>query len=73
MPPQTLDAVRDHSKVRLSITEDVAGRRRASWRSSPKVGIDFQGRDRTNSSAEGVSSFSKSFDTLMAAGIKAKR
>jgi len=70
MPPATLDAVRDHSKVRPSLTENVAEAKR-ELAELAEVGIDF--KDVTDQLLrEGVSSFSKSFDTLMA-GIKAKR
>ena len=70
MPPATLDAVRDHSKVRLSITEDVAGAKK-EIETLGALGIDLD--DVTSQLLrEGVASFSKSFDTLMA-GIKAKR
>jgi len=70
MPPATLDAVRDHSKVRLSITEDLAGARK-QLEELNALGINF--KDVTDQLLrEGVASFSKSFDTLMS-GIKAKR
>ena len=70
MPPDTLDAVRDHSKVRPSLTEDVA-EAKARVESLNGLGIDFQ--DVTDQLLrEGVASFSKSFDALMD-GIKGKR
>jgi transaldolase len=70
MPPATLDATRDHAKVRPSITEDVATARK-QVDSLAGLGIDF--KDVTDQLLrEGVQSFSKSFDDLMA-GIKSKR
>ncbi|MDB5350221.1 MAG: glucose-6-phosphate isomerase [Planctomycetota bacterium] len=70
MPPATLDAVRDHARVRLSITENVDDAMR-QLKELGEVGIDL--KDVTDQLLrEGVASFSKSFDTLMA-GIKAKR
>ncbi len=70
MPPATLDAVRDHSKVRASLTEAV-DEAKGQLATLAEVGIDF--KDVTDQLLrEGVTSFSKSFDTLMA-GIKNKR
>lgn len=70
MPPATLDAVRDHAKVRPSLTEDV-DEAKAQLELLGEVGIDF--KDVTDLLLrEGVASFSKSFDALMA-GIKSKR
>jgi transaldolase len=70
MPPATLDATRDHAKVRPALLEemDVAKKQIDSLAG---LGIDF--KDVTDLLLkEGVASFSKSFDQLMA-GIKAKR
>ncbi len=70
MPPTTLDATRDHAKIRPSLTEDMDGARK-QVESLAGLGIDFD--DVTAMLLrDGVASFSKSFDTLMA-GIKAKR
>lgn len=70
MPPATLDATRDHAKIRPSLGEDMATAK-AQIDSLTGVGIDF--KDVTDQLLrEGVQSFSKSFDDLMA-GIKAKR
>ena len=63
MPPQTLDAVRDHAKVRLSLTEDTEGARKQVALLG-ELGIDFD--DVTAQLLrEGVDSFSQSFDSLM--------
>ena len=70
MPPATLDAVRDHAKVRPSLTEDVE-EADSQLHELGALGIDL--KDVTDQLLrEGVASFSKSFDDLMA-GIKAKR
>ena len=69
MPPATLDATRDHAKIRPSLTEDM-GEARRQVDSLAELGIDF--KDVTDQLLrEGVASFSKSFGTLMD-GIKAK-
>ena len=70
MPPATLDATRDHAKIRPSLAEDLPSAK-AQVDSLAEFGIDF--KDVTDQLLrEGVQSFSKSFDELMA-GIKAKR
>ncbi|MBX6313065.1 MAG: transaldolase [Isosphaeraceae bacterium] len=70
MPPETFKAFQDHGRVRPSLTEDLDGARARVERLA-EFGIDFQ--DVTNKLLrEGIASFAKSFDSLMA-GIKAKR
>ncbi len=70
MPPATMDAFRDHGKPCLSVTEDVAGARETRARFAA-LGIDFNEVGETLQQ-EGVESFSKSFQELLAA-IKKRR
>lgn len=69
MPPETYQAVRDHGKVRPSLTEDLEGARRTVDRLGP-LGIDFANVTDTLLEA-GVESFIKSFESLMK-GIREK-
>ena len=70
MPPATLDATRDHAKVRPSLTEKM-DEARQQIDSLKGLGIDFENVT-SQLLKEGVDSFSKSFDALMG-GIKKKR
>ncbi len=70
MPPSTLDATRDHAKVRPSLTENVEEARQ-QIKELGEFGIDL--KEVTDLLLrEGVASFSKSFEDLMAS-IKEKR
>ncbi len=70
MPPQTLEAARDHARVRPSLTEDMDGAKK-QVQLLGELGISLH--EVTDLLLrEGVASFSKSFDSLMAT-IKAKR
>jgi len=70
MPPATMDAFRDHGKPRLSVTEGLEQARQIRERFAP-LGIDFNEVGQTLQQ-EGVESFSKSFEELLAA-IKKQR
>lgn len=63
MPPATVDAHRDHGVNRPSIEEGVA-EARAQWEALPKYGVDIPGI-MVKLEEDGLSSFSKSFETLM--------
>ena len=64
MPPQTVDAFRDHGEVARTVDKDVAGAE-AVIRDLGKLGISID--DVTNKLlADGLASFQKSFDTLIA-------
>ena len=69
MPPQTLEAFRDHGETRRSVDEDVAGAEQL-LRDLDAVGIPLHGVT-AQLLGEGLASFSKSFDTLIA-GLEAK-
>jgi len=64
MPPQTVDAFRDHGEVVRTVDKDVAGAE-AVIRELGKLGISID--DVTNKLlVDGLASFQKSFDTLIA-------
>jgi transaldolase len=64
MPPQTVDAFRDHGEVARTVDKDVAGAE-AVIRDLAKLGISID--DVTNKLlVDGLASFQKSFDTLIA-------
>lgn len=65
MPPATVDAFRDHGKVRNSLTEDVAGAKKV-MDDLARAGISIQ--DVTDKLTEdGVKLFADAFDKLLAA------
>jgi transaldolase len=69
LPPATLEAFRDHGETRRSIDEDLIGAKRA-LSAVESTGISV--REVTDQLlAEGLASFQKSFDTLLA-GLEAK-
>ena len=69
LPPATLDAFRDHGAVARTVDADVPGARGA-LRALSSAGVDL--RDVTDQLlAEGLASFQKSFDTLIA-GLELK-
>jgi transaldolase len=70
MPPATMDAFRDHGKPRLSVTEGVEQAREIRTRLAA-LGIDLDEVGETLQK-EGVESFSKSYEELLAA-IKKRR
>jgi len=70
MPPATMDAFRDHGKPWASVTEGVQQARETRARFAA-LGIDFNEVGETLQQ-EGVESFSKSFEELLAA-IKKRR
>lgn len=63
MPPATVDAYRSHGAGRFSIEENVA-EATAQWNALPKYGVDREAI-MVKLEEEGLSSFSKSFETLM--------
>ena len=65
MPPKTMDAFRDHGTVEATLTQDVDGARRV-LDEAERLGLDLGGVTDTLVE-EGVASFSKSFDDLLAA------
>lgn len=65
MPPKTMDAFRDHGTVAPTLTQDVEAARRV-LADAERLGLDLDGVTRTLVD-EGVASFSKSFDDLLAA------
>jgi transaldolase/glucose-6-phosphate isomerase len=70
MPPATMDAFRDHGKVRASLTEDIPGATRVF------DGVQMDGIDlkpiMDHLVADGVKQFETAFDTLLGA-VKTKR
>ena len=69
MPPQTLEAFRDHGETRRSVDENVGG---AVQLLAELESIGISMKDVTDQLLrEGLASFSKSFDTLIA-GLEAK-
>jgi transaldolase len=63
IPPETIEAFKDHGKARLSLTEDMPGARQAVAKLG-ELGIDF--KDVTDLLLkQGVESFEKSFEQLM--------
>jgi transaldolase/glucose-6-phosphate isomerase len=70
LPPKSLDAFRDHGRVRQTLTEDVEGARRI-LEAVEHAGLDLQAV--TDSLVdEGVRQFAKAFDELLAA-VASKR
>jgi len=65
IPPDTLDAVRDHAKVRPSLTEDLPGAE-ATMRTLEEAGISMKAVTDTLVE-EGVQKFAESFDELFKA------
>jgi transaldolase len=65
IPPATLDAFRDHGKVRPSLTEDVAGAE-ATMQKLEEAGISMKAVTDTLVK-EGVEKFAESFDELFKA------
>ncbi|HEY1721949.1 MAG TPA: transaldolase [Magnetospirillaceae bacterium] len=70
MPPATMDAFRDHGKVRESLLEDVAGAHKV-FDGVSAGGIDL-GPIMDHLVADGVKQFETAFDTLLGA-VKSKR
>jgi transaldolase/glucose-6-phosphate isomerase len=70
MPPATMDAFREHGKVRDSLTEDVAGARNV-FAAVPKNGVDIDAI-MAHLVDDGVKQFATAFDTLLGA-VKSKR
>ena len=69
MPPQTIEAFRDHGEVRRTVDADVA-RAETELRELESFGISM--KDVTDTLlADGLASFQKSFDTLLA-GLQKK-
>ena len=65
MPPATIDAFRDHGKLRKSLTEDIAGAQK-TMDDLAKAGISM--KEVTDKlTVDGVKLFSDAFDTLLAA------
>ena len=64
MPPKTMDAFRDHGTVAETLTQDVDGARQV-LAEAERLGLDLDGVTKTLVD-EGVASFSKSFDDLLA-------
>ncbi|MBI4483730.1 MAG: bifunctional transaldolase/phosoglucose isomerase [Acidobacteria bacterium] len=71
VPPSTLDAFRDHGRVRRTVTEGLEEAEAALARLA-KLGVDL---DAVGSKLqdEGVTSFATSFDQLMAALVQKRR
>ncbi len=70
MPPKTMDAFRDHGTVKVTLTEDVEAARKVIA-DADRLGLDLDGVTKTLVD-EGVASFTKSFDDLLAAIGKKK-
>jgi len=70
MPPKTMDAFRDHGNVAVTLTKDVEGARK-TIADAERLGLDLDGVTKTLVD-EGVASFTKSFDDLLAAIGKQK-
>jgi transaldolase len=65
MPPATIDAFRDHGKLRNSLMEDVAGAQK-TMDDLPKAGISM--KEVTDKLTEdGVKQFADAFEKLLAA------
>ena len=65
MPPATIDAFRDHGKLRKSLTEDIPGAQK-TMDNLPKAGISM--KEVTDKLTEdGVKLFAEAFDKLLAA------
>ena len=68
MPPATIDAFRDHGKLRNSLTEDVAGAQKV-MDDLAKAGISI--KEVTDKlTADGVTLFADAFHKLLAAVAK---
>ena len=65
MPPATMDAFRDHGTVRATLTENVAEAREVLAETT-RLGLNLRGVTESLVAA-GVSSFTRSFDQLLAA------
>jgi transaldolase len=65
VPPKTLDAYRDHGSAAETLTQDVEGAKKV-LADADRLGLDLDGVTDTLV-IEGVASFSKSFDDLLAA------
>jgi transaldolase/glucose-6-phosphate isomerase len=70
MPPKTMDAFRDHGAVEVTLTKDIDGARK-TIADADRLGLDLDGVTKTLVD-EGVASFTKSFDDLLAAIGKQK-
>ncbi len=70
LPPETLEAFRDHGRVRQSLTEDVEGARRR-LAALARLGIDLD-RATAELQQEGVAKFVEPYDKLLAT-LEAKR
>ena len=68
IPPKTLDAFREKGTVAQTLTQDVDGARRV-LEEAERLGLDLDGVT-TQLVEEGVASFAKSFDDLLAAIAK---
>jgi transaldolase len=68
MPPQTMDAFRDHGTVASTLTQDVDGARHV-LDEAERLGLDLTGVTDTLVE-EGVASFAKAFDDLLGAIAK---
>jgi transaldolase len=66
MPDATIDAARDHATAKRTVDADVAGAHRVIERVK-EAGIDFDDIVSRQLVDEGVASFAKSFDSLVAA------
>jgi transaldolase len=64
LPPATLDAFRDHGRVARTVDADVAGAR-ADLQAIVTAGVDLRAVT-DQLLVEGLASFQKSFDTLIA-------
>jgi len=65
VPPKTLDAFRDHGTAAETLTQDLDGAKHV-LAEAERLGLDLQGVTETLVE-EGVASFSKAFDDLLAA------
>jgi transaldolase/transaldolase/glucose-6-phosphate isomerase len=63
MPPETLEAYRDHGDPKVRIREDLDGAR-AAFRGLKELGVDEAGIFR-ELEEEGIRKFSDSYDSLM--------
>ncbi|MDD5656246.1 MAG: bifunctional transaldolase/phosoglucose isomerase [Elusimicrobia bacterium] len=70
MPPATLDAFRDHGLCRPSLGEEVL-EAAAVWKRLADLGVDLDAATR-RLEAEGLSAFSKSYDSILAT-VSAKK
>jgi transaldolase len=65
MPPATVDAFRDHGRLRNSLTEDVAGAQKTMG-DLAKAGISIE-EVTTKLTTDGVKLFADAFDKLLSA------